>query len=238
MGSYSPSWVITEMATNPVWVASGDLWEWLRGFDNYDLTIIANKALLREQYANLSKTAPFGPTTRFPADLFYFCISDPGYQVNMTKILTFLGNKDRRGEILSTQGTSSGETNSTFRAGADLTRAADIARQKFVELLSKQDVNVRAAMGLYCTLTFEKRFNLGWTPAAIIDRATALDERKAFSDLLRLPVDKREKYFKDLDAEINDLRTLVTRAEIASSQAQPTTVPPASQAKPAPTSST
>jgi len=227
MGSYSPAWVITEMASNDVWVISGDLWEWLRSFDNYDLSIIANKAVLREQYANLSKHAPFGPTTRFPADLFYFCTSDSGFQTNMAKILAFLGSKDRRGEILSTQGSGSAESNTTFRAGADLTRAADIARQKFIELLSKQDVNARAAMGLYCTVTFEKRFNLGWTEGLGRNRAAALDEHAAFSDLLRLPADNREKYYRDLEAEIADLRSAVSRHETLSRQAQARSAAPA-----------
>lgn len=210
MGSYSPAWVITEQSTNDVWISSSDLWDWLKGFNDYDTTIIQNKALLREQYANLDKKAPFGPTTRFPLERFYFCAVDPAFTAYLDKILSYLGSKDRRGEVLSTQGVGSSESNPVFRATADATRAFQLARNTLLGLLSKQDTNARAAAGLYCTPTFEKKFNLLWTPAELnVDRAPAFDQGKAAADLIHLPPDRRPKYISDIEGEIAELKALV-----------------------------
>nr|CAI5383849.1 putative capsid protein [Oxera neriifolia associated virus] len=146
------------------WARYQDFVDCANMIGNVDRSVAANRTACIEALGNLKTQCPFAEDKRFPAKEIYVFLGSETLSTLLLNISAGLQQKDRSVEVGLNSNTDA-TAKDRFRAKQDATLATTRNIEKLISIFSgKSDVETLARDGFLTQATFEKYYNLVWTP--------------------------------------------------------------------------
>jgi hypothetical protein len=133
------------------------------------------------EYNQLNKKAPFSVTSRFCAaspDKRYVFLSHQAVSGYITAIFSFLTERDRKTEVISTKGVND-HTDESYRGKQDGYLAATKAAAALQSAILCLDDNTASVSGVFDQASFENTYDLSFEGSGVRSRITSFTERDA-----------------------------------------------------------
>lgn len=127
--------------------------------------IVSERQAARDMIVNMPTAAPFSKDKRFPENKLYVNVSNGVMAERITRLLSALNFKDRRGEVKLQSEKSTGDAveHESFRALQDASRAFSATVSSILtDLTSGDDVDFLYINGVWTRTSLEDQLALTW----------------------------------------------------------------------------